>query len=151
MTNRAAHLRAQRAKRRLYLMVLSILVPFLPIVITLAVLNVRQASPLLPFDYGLIHDHVFPFPWDTIVYLPSAAQDFSFLNNAYIAIASAIPVFVFFGMTKAAMNDYRRALLWCGLGRVFPVLYQVYDPDREAYGNSSTVSSRTTNTSSTSS
>ncbi|KAI5465620.1 pheromone A receptor-domain-containing protein [Mariannaea sp. PMI_226] len=143
-SNRVVSLRAQRTRRRLYLMVISILVPFVPIVITLAVLNVRAASPLLPFDYDEIHKHVLPVPWNTIIYFPSGKQEFAFLNNCYISILSSIPVFVFFGMTKNAMNDYRRTCLWFGLGHLFPILYEEYDPDRDAYG-SSHLSSNVTN------
>lgn len=117
-------------------MVISILVPFLPVIIILAVLNVNHASPLMPFDYDTIHKTQFPFPWNTIIYLPSNQLEFAFINNCYISILSAVPVFVFFGMTKNAMNTYRRGCLRLGLGRVFPALRQEYDPDRDAYGSS---------------
>ncbi|KAH6998681.1 pheromone A receptor-domain-containing protein [Ilyonectria sp. MPI-CAGE-AT-0026] len=147
--NRVANQRAQRAKRRLYLMVISILVPFLPVIIILAVLNVNHASPLMPFDYDTIHKTQFPFPWNTIVYLPSNQLEFAFINNCYISILSAAPVFVFFGMTKNAMNTYRRGCLRVGLGRVFPALHQEYDPDRDAYGSSGMSSNATGSTNTT--
>lgn len=127
-------------------MVISILVPFLPVIVILAVLNVNHASPLMPFDYDTIHKTQFPFPWNTIVYLPSNQLEFAFINNCYISILSAIPVFVFFGMTKNAMNTYRRGCLRLGLGRVFPALHQEYDPDRDAYGSSGMSSNATGST-----
>ncbi|KAF7563820.1 hypothetical protein G7046_g288 [Stylonectria norvegica] len=148
-SNRVAHLRAQRTKRRLYLMVLSILTPFLPIVITLAVLNILDATPLTPFDYDTIHNHPFPFKWNTIVYLPSNTVGFAYMNICYIPILSAVPIFIFFGMTKDAMNSYRRGLLKVGLGHVFPGLNEEYDPDREAYGDGSYGSRLTGTTTST--
>lgn len=135
--NRLAALRAQRTKRRLYLMVVSILAPFLPLVITLAVVNLMDSAPLKPFDYKAIHEYSFPFPWNTIVYLPSNNIGFAYMNIGYISILSALPVFIFFGMTKDAMNSYRRGLLMFGLGIIFPRLYQEYDPDRDAYADSS--------------
>lgn len=133
--NRVACLRAQRTRRRLYLMVVAIMVPFLPIVLVLCVLNIKDMGSVRPFDYDAIHNHAEPFPWNSIIYLPSSLIDFSTLNNAYISILTAIPIFVFFGMTKDAMNDYRRVLVFFGVGKVFPSLLQEYDPDRQAYAD----------------
>lgn len=136
-TNRVAAQRAQRTKRRLYLMVLSILIPFLPLVITLAVINLIDSTPLKPFDYDAIHNRGFPFPWNSIIFLPSNNFGFAYMNICYIAILSAVPIFVFFGMTKDAMNSYRHGLLLLGFGCCFPGLHQEYDPDRNAYGDNS--------------
>ncbi|KAK4069941.1 uncharacterized protein Triagg1_6736 [Trichoderma aggressivum f. europaeum] len=77
-SNPLAHVRNQRARRRLYLMVISILIPFLPVILALAAINIRNVMPLEPFDFKAIH---------------------------------TIPIFVFFGMTKDAMNSYRVILL----------------------------------------
>ncbi|KPM41561.1 hypothetical protein AK830_g5045 [Neonectria ditissima] len=148
-SNRVANMRAQRTRRRLYLMVISILVPFLPVVVILAVLNVRHASPLMPFDYDDIHNPIFPYPWNTITYLPSNQLEFAFINNCYIPILSAVPIFVFFGMTKDAMNTYRRGFLHLGLGWFFPGLHEEYDPDRDAYGSSGLSSTVTGSTNTT--
>ncbi|KAH7162463.1 pheromone A receptor-domain-containing protein [Dactylonectria estremocensis] len=147
--NRLANQRAQRARRRLYLMIVSILVPFFPIVVVLALLNIRHATPLQSFEYKTIHGSRFPFPWNTVTYLPSSQLEFAFINNCYINILSAIPVFVFFGMTKNAMNTYRRGCLRLGLGWFFPKLNVEYDPDRDAYGSSGLSSAATGSTNST--
>ncbi|KAM0347106.1 hypothetical protein ACHAPU_005045 [Fusarium lateritium] len=136
-SSRSANQRAQRTKRRLYLMVLAILAPYLPVVITIAVLNMVKAFPLQPFDYNLVHNRMVPFPWSVVVFVPSNSVTFAYLNNCYIDILAAIPVVLFFGMTKDAMNAYRRGLLFIGLGRLFPKLHEEYDPDRSAYGSSS--------------
>ncbi|KAM0214568.1 hypothetical protein ACHAPA_001044 [Fusarium lateritium] len=136
-SSRSANQRAQRTKRRLYLMVLAILTPYLPVVITLAVLNMVKAFPLQPFNYSLIHDRVIPYPWSVVVFVPSNGVTFGYMNNCYIDILAAIPVVLFFGMTKDAMNSYRHALLYIGLGRFFPKLHEEYDPDRTTYGSSS--------------
>ncbi|KAI9166739.1 Pheromone a factor receptor [Paramyrothecium foliicola] len=141
-SNRVALMRANRTRRRLYLMVISILTPFLPVICTLTVLNIFDMGTLRPFNYNRIHNHAHPYPWNTILYVSSEELGFSFLNNAYIAILSSIPIFVFFGMTADAMNDYRRILLALGLGRFFPRLHREYDPDRSARETSSLSSSR---------
>ncbi|KAH7170366.1 pheromone A receptor-domain-containing protein [Dactylonectria macrodidyma] len=147
--NRVANQRAQRARRRLYLMVVSILIPFFPIVVVLALLNIRHATPLQSFNYNTIHGTRFPFPWNTVTYLPSSQLEFAFINNCYINILSAIPVFIFFGMTKNAMNTYRQGCLRLGLGWFFPKLNVEYDPDRDAYGSSGLSSTATGSTNST--
>ncbi|XWW96973.1 hypothetical protein V2A60_004953 [Cordyceps javanica] len=133
-SNRAALLRGQRTKRRLYLMVTSILVPFLPINVTLCVLNVQALSGMVPFNVNQIHHPTSPDqpPWGAILFLPSSAISFGSLNNGYISIITAIPIFIFFGMTKDAMNSYRVILLRLGLGRIWPSLHNEYDPDRKA-------------------
>ncbi|KAM0301168.1 hypothetical protein HYE67_007007 [Fusarium culmorum] len=136
-SSRSANQRAQRTKRRLYLMVLAILVPYLPVVITLAVLNILGAFPLQPFDYDLIHNRTWPYPWSSVILVPSNGFTFILLNNCYINILAAIPVVLFFGMTKDAINSYRRGLLYFGLGHLFPKLQEEYDPDRTTYGSNS--------------
>lgn len=117
-------------------MVMSILTPYLPISTALFVWNVKGTMPLRPFNYDQIHNRANPYPWNSILLLPSDQLGFVYLNHQYISILTAIPVFVFFGMTKDAMNDYRRALLSFGLGKVFPRLHQEYDPDSRAYADS---------------
>ncbi|KAJ4141409.1 hypothetical protein NW768_000620 [Fusarium equiseti] len=136
-SSRSANQRAQRTKRRLYLMVLAILIPYLPVVITFAVLNILGASPLRPFDYDLIHNRTWPYPWSAVILVPSNGFNFVYLNNCYVHILAAVPVVIFFGMTKDAINSYRRGLLYLGLGHVFPNLYEEYDPNRTTYGSSS--------------
>lgn len=118
-------------------MVLAILVPYLPVVITLAVLNILGAFPLQPFDYDLIHNRTWPYPWSSVILVPSNGFTFILLNNCYINILAAIPVVLFFGMTKDAINSYRRGLLYFGLGHLFPKLQEEYDPDRTTYGSNS--------------
>jgi pheromone a factor receptor len=124
-------------KRRLYFLVLSIIVPFTPVSILLSVLNYINVGPLLPFSYSAIHDHQEPYPWNTITYVTSDSLDFAVLNNAYIPILSCVPVFIFFGMTADAINDYRKCLLAVGLGCFFPKLYQEFAFDRGLYSNNS--------------
>lgn len=119
-------------------MVVSILIPFLPIVLALTIINIIAANPLQRFDFHSIHHHgPEELPWNTIVYLPSSMITWGFMNICYIPIITAIPVFVFFGMTKDAMNCYRVILLYMGLGKVFPRLYEEYNPDSRAMASGS--------------
>ncbi|KAM3512326.1 hypothetical protein MY11210_004039 [Beauveria gryllotalpidicola] len=129
-SNRAAFLRSQRTKRRLYLMVMSILVPFLPITITLCFVNVQALGALRPFNFNEIHHPKTSLPWETIIYIPSRFNDFGSINNGYISIFTAVPIFLFFGMTKDAINSYRIVMLYLGLGKIWPNLHNEYDPDR---------------------
>ncbi|EHK16690.1 putative mating type pheromone G-protein coupled receptor [Trichoderma virens Gv29-8] len=147
--NPLAHVRNQRARRRLYLMVISILIPFLPTTLAMAAFNIINSSPLEPFDFNAIHSNERSLPWDTIIYLSSSHIGWVIMNICYVPIITAIPVFVFFGMTKDAMNCYRVILLYVGLGKVFPSLYEEYNPDSRALAslsngcsNSYTASSR---------
>ncbi len=112
-------------------MVLSILIPFLPIVFTLCALNIMALEKLEPFNFSMIHSNSeSEVPWAVVTLLPSRLLDFGSFNNAYISIITAIPIFIFFGMTKDAMNSYRMVLLFLGLGKIWPNLHNVYDPDR---------------------
>ncbi|KAL7819823.1 pheromone A receptor domain-containing protein [Trichoderma gracile] len=150
--NRLAQSRSQRARRRLYLMVISILTPFLPIVLALAVINIVTVHPLQPFDFHAIHNHgPGEIPWNAVVYLPSTSISWAYMNICYIPIVTAVPVFVFFGMTKDAMNCYRVVLLSVGLGKLFPRLHEEYNPDSRAMASSSNGGSSNFTTSSRSS
>lgn len=114
-------------------MVMSILVPFLPITITLCFLNIQALGVLKPFDFNEIHHSPTATPpWGAITFVPSRLIDFGSLNNAYISILTSIPIFIFFGMTKDAINSYRVVLLYFGLGKIWPKLHDEYDPDRSA-------------------
>ncbi|KAG8416600.1 hypothetical protein J3458_007175 [Metarhizium acridum] len=128
--NRIAQQRSQRTRRKLYLMVISILVPFLPIVIALSVLNIMEMHGIKPYSYDQVHNHASPFPWNTIIFFPSSRISWTYMNNCYIPIATAIPIFVFFGLTKDAINNYRQVFLLFGFGAIFPGLHNEYDPDR---------------------
>ncbi|KAF3075524.1 Pheromone a factor receptor [Trichoderma lentiforme] len=157
-SNPLAHVRNQRARRRLYLMVISILIPFLPVILALATINIVNTLPLEPFDFKAIHSNERSVPWNTIMYLPSSQIGWMFTNICYVPIVTAIPVFVFFGMTKDAMNCYRVILLYVGLGKVFPSLYEEYNPDSRALAsmsngcsNSNTASTRSSKKNPTSS
>lgn len=135
-TNSRATLRARRTKRRLYFMTLAILVPYLPLLIVLFVQNISLNTPLQPFDMGALRrGEIDGAPWNSVILLPTRGLDFATLNDRFTAIITAIPVFVAFGMTKDAINVYRAYLVALGLGRIWPVLKEEYDPDSQVGGS----------------
>lgn len=109
-------------------MVVTILVPYLPIVLALAIVNMHASGGFKPYDFDAIHNHG-AVPWNTIIYLTSSQVHWAYINMCYLPIAATVPIFIFFGMTKDAMNCYRVVLLFFGLGKVFPRLHEEYDPD----------------------
>lgn len=136
--NSRATSRARRAKRRLYFMTLAILVPYLPVLLLIFVNNMNYLLPFQPYDFGATRrGELDGFPWSAVILLPTQALDFPTLNDRYIAVLTAIPVFGFFGMSKDAINVYRGYLVALGLGRLWPVLREEYDPDSQA-GSSAT-------------
>lgn len=134
--NRVASIRNTRTKRRLYMMVVSIITPYLPIVVSFQVYSILGMHSIKPYSYYDIHHPEGPFGWNTIALYPASEVDWVIMNQCYIAVVTAVPIFLFFGMTKDACNDYRKVAVFFGLGRVFPRLNEEYDPDREALAGS---------------
>lgn len=133
--------RAQRAKRRLFLMSVCIIIPYAPLQVAIAAIAIRRALPLVPYSFDRVHNHAVPFPWEDIVFLPSFMLDFTTMYLAYIPIITIVPIFWFFGKTKDAINIYREFLLRLGLGKLFPCLRDEYNPDRcLPHGTGSTTS-----------
>jgi len=50
-------------------MVVSVMVPFFPVVVALCVLNIRDMLPLRPYDYNKIHKGASPYTWNSIIFL----------------------------------------------------------------------------------
>ncbi|CAI4211482.1 unnamed protein product [Parascedosporium putredinis] len=133
-SNSAASNRARRARRRLYFMTLSILAPYFPVCTLFAAHNMLNYGSFAPLDVPALRaGRVDNVPWNTIFLAPTSSMDFGSLVDRYIAIITAFPVFLFFGLTKDAINTYRRAALVLGLGCLFPCLREEYDPDRRYF------------------
>lgn len=115
------------------------MVPYLPMCIFLFVGNLID-TPIKPFDYEDIHNDIQTStgsqPWNSILYLRSTDIKSYLFNLPYMAIFTVIPIFLFFGMTKDALNDYRKAMIFIGLDTIFPTLRQEHGPDRAAFGSS---------------
>ncbi|CAK7223447.1 a-factor receptor [Sporothrix eucalyptigena] len=142
-TNSVAFSRRQRARRKLYFMVLCILVPYTPIMAAFAGVNVIEGWPWnSPSSFNMVHFNG-PVPYNSISIF--GAQDLGFLslNMSWIPIVSAYVAFVFFGTSKEAINIYREYAVALGLGYCFPKLYDVYDPDRTPFDSTTSNVSNT--------
>lgn len=129
--NSSAALRHRRVKRKLFYMSAAILVPYAPVELLYFGNNISEGWPWTkPYNFNQIHYGLDPFPWDTINFVPGYEVSFALVNVNYIPIITVIPIFWCFGMTKEAVNTYRKLLLAIGLGRAFPRLHEEYDPDR---------------------
>lgn len=119
--------RGVRIRRKLYMMSCAILVPFLPLQVAYLYWNIASGpSWTEPYDFNAIHQ---ASSWDDIELVTTAQMSFVQLNQNYIAVLTAVPIFWFFGMTKDAVNTYRHYLVAIGFGRLFPQLRDQYDPD----------------------
>jgi pheromone a factor receptor len=130
--------RHHRVRRKLYLMSLSILIPFLPVQLLFLVYNVSAfGHPMKSYNYSQIHFGKNPYPFNFVSFTTSDRVGFIEMNVNYMSVITVIPLFWFFGATKEAINMYREYLLTVGLGRFFPKLHQEYDPDRTQTSNRS--------------
>ncbi|TLS22921.1 uncharacterized protein PpBr36_06041 [Pyricularia pennisetigena] len=126
--NSGAAARSNRAKRKLYLMTVSIVAPYLPIQIAFLVINLKNTegwSQLYSWQ-----DFRNQPTLNGIMRIPSWQANWISMRVCYVAILSAIPIFIFFGTTKDAVNTWRGYCLAVGLGKIFAKLKEEYDPDR---------------------
>ncbi|GKT43834.1 pheromone a factor receptor [Colletotrichum spaethianum] len=122
MSNSSAATRAGRTRWRLFFVMVCVIVPYSPLDCYMAVVQFRTNFLSYGFDFNKIRQQANPYPWDTILLLPSDSLSFFELNHQYFVIATALPIFYFFGMTEDAKRTYRRVTRTLGLGRVFPWL-----------------------------
>ncbi|KAJ2905937.1 hypothetical protein MKZ38_003725 [Zalerion maritima] len=117
--------RAHRTRRRLYGMALTVAVPYF-------VLNLVGMSAYIsgmkfgPFSFSKNHGPLY----NTAVLMPVWGMTWYDHSWYWVWSIQTIPVFWFFGLTKDAVNMYRHGALIMGLGKLFPRLYEEYDPDR---------------------
>ncbi|ROT38797.1 hypothetical protein SODALDRAFT_277871 [Sodiomyces alkalinus F11] len=134
-SNSSAISRQNRTRRRLYLLTICILIPYIPLQCAHAALNITETLPLEPFDYHRVrNDENAPYPWNSILLRPSSEINFAFMNNKFISIATAFLVFFLFGATIDARSTYRRYLLAMGFGKLFP---RLHEPSYRAAGMNS--------------
>ncbi|PHH52753.1 Pheromone receptor 1 [Ceratocystis fimbriata CBS 114723] len=122
--------RSNRARQQLYFMSLTIIVPYLPVIMYFVSRNIRVFTPFLAFDFHKIHAGVPGMPWNTVVYIAGEWNTFILTNSTWIYPICAIPIFLFFGLTRDAINNYRRILVRCGMSRFWPWLLEEYTPGR---------------------
>ncbi|TRX91118.1 hypothetical protein FHL15_007906 [Xylaria flabelliformis] len=104
-----ASIRANRTRRRLYNMSLSILVVYVPIMIYFLVCNIKDTLPSYKaYDYNRMHWSATPYPWETILFVPSWIIPSDVINQPWISIATTVVIMAFFGMTMEARQIYRQ-------------------------------------------
>lgn len=90
---------------------------------------IETLADLNPYDYYTIHFVSAPYPWIAIIMVPSWMLDFVTLNQPWIAILTTIPIVLFFGMTREAIDTYRNFLTRLGFTKCYPNLKEPYNPD----------------------
>lgn len=96
---------------RLFSMSLTLIVLGLPVQFYVLYQNTR--FPLVPYSWNRIHG---PGWWDIILIPTEGSVTF----DRWIQLAVGFTVFVFFGLGHDMKKMYRKWLLACGLGKVFP-------------------------------
>jgi pheromone a factor receptor len=120
--------RQQRMRRRLFRMSLGILVPYAPVMLALFGENIWWNYPWsTSFEFAAHHE---PEHWNAILYITTDMVNAAEINFGYIPILTTVPIFWCFGVTREAINMYRLSFLAIGLGHLFPILKNEYDPDR---------------------
>ncbi|KAI0406572.1 GPCR fungal pheromone mating factor [Xylaria palmicola] len=102
-----ASIHANRTRRRLYNMLLMVLVIYVPFMVYYLVLNIKDTiSSYGAYDYNKIHWSATPYPWDTVLFVPSWIIPSDVLNQPWIPIATTAVILLFFGMTVEAKQLY---------------------------------------------
>ncbi|KAI0908782.1 pheromone A receptor-domain-containing protein [Ustulina deusta] len=119
-SNSQVSIRANRTRLRLYNMSLSILVVYLPVMLYYFICNLRDTlSSYKNYDYHRIRWSATPYPWDTVLFVPSWIIPSSILNQPWIPIATTAAIVAFFGMTTEARQIYRQYAEDTGLAACF--------------------------------
>lgn len=142
-TNSSAASRANRTRRRLYQMSLSILVPYVPVMLAFFAYDVQDTGTFKPYSYWRIHYTDEPYPWDSVVLVPSWMVPFVVMNQPWIPILTTIPIVLFFGMTQDALDTYRRYALALRLDKFWPELRDKGGPNGRRNAGSSNDDSKT--------
>ncbi|KAI1167367.1 pheromone A receptor-domain-containing protein [Nemania serpens] len=104
-----ASIRANRTRRRLYNMSLLILVVYVPIMMYYLIFNIRDTlSSYRVYDYGRMRWSATPYPWDTILFIPSWVIPLTIMNQPWIPILTSAFIVLFFGTTTEARQMYRQ-------------------------------------------
>jgi pheromone a factor receptor len=68
------------------------------------------------YDYERIRWSASPYPWETILFVPSWIIPTPVMNQPWIPIATTVAIVAFFGMTVEAKQTYRQYTDFLGLG-----------------------------------
>ncbi|KAI0455433.1 pheromone A receptor-domain-containing protein [Xylaria acuta] len=115
-----ASIRANRTRRRLYNMLLSILVVYVPVMMYFLACNIRDTfSSYRAYDYNRMHWSATPYPWEAILFVPSWIIPSDIMNQPWIPIATTVVIVAFFGMTMEAQQIYSHYAEYVGLQTCF--------------------------------
>ncbi|KAK0621293.1 pheromone A receptor-domain-containing protein [Bombardia bombarda] len=130
--------RQQRVRQKLYFMSLAILLVVLPVVAVLFAVNLMDGWPwTTPYDYNSLHFGPGPYNMYAITFTTSDIMSFGDLTINYIPVLSSVAIFIAFGTTAEAINQYRKFLLAIGLGKLFPNLHIEYQQSPSGSGSRS--------------
>ncbi|KAI1261186.1 hypothetical protein F5Y18DRAFT_211321 [Xylariaceae sp. FL1019] len=132
-----ASIQANNTRRRLYNLSFAILAAYVPLMVYLAVINVQSTiHSYKPYDFHRIRYSAAPYPWDSVLFVPSWMIPDVILNQAWLTIATALAIFLVFGTTRDALDIYRKyakatkldvawnkLLLWTRLGGRRPSMF----------------------------
>ncbi|TDZ74402.1 Pheromone a factor receptor [Colletotrichum trifolii] len=107
LSNTSAATRAERRRRRLFLMTACVLVPYIPVVCALSYFQIRSILPLRHYDFYEIHDRANPLPWNSIVLHTRNRLTFLDLYSNYLQVLTTVPIFFFFGCTNKTKATLR--------------------------------------------
>ncbi|KAI0145396.1 pheromone A receptor-domain-containing protein [Xylariaceae sp. FL1272] len=104
-----ASLKTNNTRRRLYNLSFAILAAYVPLMAYLAVVNVQSTvHSYKPYDFHRIRYSAAPYPWDSVLFVPSWMIPDLVLNQAWLNIATALAIFLVFGTTYDALDIYRK-------------------------------------------
>ncbi|KAI1422049.1 pheromone A receptor-domain-containing protein [Xylaria sp. FL1777] len=136
-SNSQASIRANRTRIRLFNMSLSILVVYLPVMVYYFICNIQDTlSSYKQYDYNRMRWSATPYPWETILFVPSWIIPSSIMNQPWIPIATTAAIVAFFGMTMEARQVYRQYAEYIGLGTCFRKFRSGNDQDPSSIDDS---------------
>lgn len=107
---------------RLYQMSLSILVPYVPLMLAFFAFSIKDTDGWRPYSYHRVHHTADPYPWGAVMFVPSWLVPPEVLNQPWLPILTTVPIVLFFGLTHDALATYRRYARALGLHRLWPAL-----------------------------
>ncbi|KAK6585684.1 hypothetical protein PZA11_002411 [Diplocarpon coronariae] len=121
---------------KLVLISMSLIVIYLPV----QAVFIWYATPttLVPYSWARIHN---PATWDPILFIHTEDQS-SLQWNGWAGIAMALMMFLYFGFNDDAVDTYRKWLVYCGAGRIWPSLTMSREQRRGRAGGSAAGGSR---------
>jgi hypothetical protein len=113
-------------------MTLVVIIIVLPLIMIMLFVHIIEGAPWdRPYDFDASHYGPDPYNIYFISFTTSDKLTFAQLNIVYVASIGSIAIFIPFGTTPEAINMYRTALLFLGLGFCFPRLREEYVPNTE--------------------